>query len=211
MNDDDFALLDRWRQGDRDAGNTLFERHFNRLFRFFRTKVSRSDAEDLVARTLLGCVEGRDRFRGAATFHGFLLGIAKNQLFGHFRANARERGFDPASTSIRDLSPSPSTHASARDDKRLLLEALRSLPIEQQLVIELSYWQRLTQPEISRILDVPVGTVASRLRLATKALRDHVAQLETSQGRLPSTAHDLDDWARSLEQLDLGAPHEGDD
>ena len=65
--DDDDDLLERWRAGDKRAGNALFERHFRSLVRFFRNKVS-TGIEDLVQETLLACVRGRDRLRDDGSF-----------------------------------------------------------------------------------------------------------------------------------------------
>ena len=55
----DFELLERWRGGDLDAGNVLFERHFAGVYRFFARKTT-GDAADLVQKTFLACTEGRD-------------------------------------------------------------------------------------------------------------------------------------------------------
>ena len=63
VTDDDFVLLDRWRSGDTDAGDTLMRRHFDSLCNFFRSKFD-SGVEDLVQDVLLRCVERREQFRG---------------------------------------------------------------------------------------------------------------------------------------------------
>ena len=75
----DIDLLDAWRAGDPRAGNELFNRHFDSVCRFFANKAG-NEVDDLIQRTFLACVEGRDRFRGDASFRGYLFGVARNVL-----------------------------------------------------------------------------------------------------------------------------------
>ena len=63
---DDVSLLERWRDGDREAGNLLFERHFAVVCNFFRNKVS-DGADDLIQRTFVTCLEVEVKFRGDAS------------------------------------------------------------------------------------------------------------------------------------------------
>lgn len=198
----DFDLLAAWRNGDEHAGNELFHRHFGPVRRFFRNKVSEEAAEDLIQRTFLACVESRDRFRGDASFRTYLFVIARNELYSHLkRARKEARAFDPAQASIEDTGLSPSRVVARRAEHRLLLEALRHLPVEQQLLLELFYWEGQVGRELAMILDVPEGTVRSRLRLARRALVRSMQRLASSPDVLESTLADLDKWARGLRDL----------
>lgn len=192
----DMALLERWRGGDLAAGNELFERHFDAVYRFFAHKVP-EHANDLVQQTFLGCVEGRDRFRGASSFRTFLFAVARYQLLAHFRVTKR-RAIDTSATSLADVAPSPSTALRRRFEHRLLLEALRTLPLDLQIALELHYWEELTAREIAEVLAVPEGTAKSRLRRARDALVSAIAALETDPARLETTIASLDAWAASL-------------
>ena len=78
--DDDFALLEAWRRGDRVAGAVLFERHYECVARFFHNKVSEEAQEDLLHDTFEGCLKAVARFRGQARFRNFLFAIARNVL-----------------------------------------------------------------------------------------------------------------------------------
>lgn len=191
----DNELLERWRGGDRDAGNELFERHFDAIYRFFVHKVP-DDATDLVQRTFLACVEGRERFRGASSFRTYLFAIARHELLAHWRK--RRPTADPAVSSVLDLSASPSTALALRAEHRLLLEALRSIPLELQIAIELHYWEELSAREIAEILELPEGTAKSRLRRAREALLERIAELEAGPGRFETTQLNLEVWAASL-------------
>ena len=200
---DDKALLLAWRNGDEDAGNALVQRHFPVVFRFFHSKVAEG-VEDLAQRTFLGCVESADAYRGDGSFRAFVLGIARRQLLLHLRARyRRDAVFDPATQSVQEFATpsgrSPSAVMAARDDERLLVAALRRLPIDFQIAVELFYWEELPIEEIAQVLEVAVGTVKSRLARARDMLRRHVAELTSAPGLAPPPAtDDLDHWARSL-------------
>lgn len=190
----DAQLFEAWRGGDRAAGEALFERHFDAIYGFFRAKVS-GDVSDLVQRTFLGCVEAKDRFRGASSFRVFLFAIARHELYGHFRARKRDASLDFGVTSLADVAPSPSTEARARSDRQAIEEALRSLALDLQLALELHYGEGLSGPDLSLVLGVPEGTARSRLRRALEQLRDRLA---SSPFGPPSAEGDLDRWARVL-------------
>ena len=194
---DDAELLQAWAAGDRDAGERLYSRHFEAIYRFFRSKLD-GDIADLVQRTFLGLLEAAPRFRGSASVRTYVFAIAKNQLHSHCRAKHRERELEFSITSLADLDPTPSTIAIRHAEQRLLLEALRRLPLELQILVELHYWEGLAGPELAEVLELPEGTVRSRLRRAMARLRDELEVLAESRERLESTLSDLDGWARSL-------------
>jgi len=200
--DSDRTLLLAWRDGDEAAGNALVQRHFAVVFRFFRSKLEES-VEDLAQRTFLGCVESADSYRGDASFRAFVLGIARRQLIAHLRAKYRRDSlFDPGTHSVQDFAVpsgrSPSAVIAARDEERLLVAALRRLPIDFQIAVELFYCEELPIEEIAEVLEVALGTVKSRLGRARDMLRHHVADLAAGAPAVPLATDSLDHWARSL-------------
>ncbi|MFZ6183709.1 RNA polymerase sigma factor [Nannocystis pusilla] len=201
---DDAELLLRWRDGDRDAGEALFERYFAALARFFRNKVPHG-VEDLVQQTFVACIEGMHRLRSAASFRSFLFAIAHNLLRASFRAQQRgAEPFDPEKVSAHQLAPGPSTLFARHGEQRLLLEALRTIPLDAQVLLELFYWEDLTSAEIAEVMGSPHGTVRSRLRRARELLRERLSELAASPDVLASTVQDLDGWAASLKSA--GSP-----
>jgi RNA polymerase sigma factor (sigma-70 family) len=193
----DFDLLDAWQQGDTAAGSTLFNRHFDSVFRFFDRKVD-GDAADLCQRTFLACVEAGERFRRHSSFRTFLFSIARHELYSFWRTKRRSPELDFGTTSIVDLAPTPSHVALAKQQHRLLLEALRSIPLDLQIVVELHFWESLSGPELAEVLEIPEGTVRSRLRRARETLDAKLEELATSPAILANTVNNLDGWARSL-------------
>lgn len=194
---DDGALWQAWRGGDQRAGEQLFERYFDAIYGFFDRRVN-ADVADLVQRTFLGCVEARDRFRGASTFRTFIFAIARNELFAHYRAQKRGAEIDFGVSSVADLSPSPSALARQRSDQERLLDALRALPVDMQLALELRFWEDLSGPELAVILDVAEGTVRSRLRRGIEALRSHLEGDGGGDFLQLSPGEELEDWAGRL-------------
>lgn len=194
----DEELLRVWRSGDRSAGEALFDRHVDAVAGFFRNKVTWG-VEDLVQQTFVRCLEGIDRLRSASSFRSFLFGIAHNLLREVFRARRRDpEPFDPQVMSARDLSPGQSTLLAQHREQRLLLEALRTVPLDAQVLLELFYWEDLTSAEIAEVIGAPHGTIRSRLRRARELLRERLRQLASSPALLASTIEGLDGWAASL-------------
>ena len=195
---DDRALLTAWQGGDQVAGSELFERHVASVTRFFRNKVDR-DIDDLVQETFLGCLKAAASFRGESSFRTFVLGIARHKLYDHF-ARKRRDAVDPGSQSAVDLGTSPHSAAVRGQEHRLLLTALRRIPLEFQTVLELAYWEGLSGEDMAEVLGVAHNTVRSRLSRARAALERILTELAESAEVLQSTVTDLDNWARSLAQ-----------
>lgn len=194
----DAELITAWRAGDRSAGSVLFDRHFGCICRFFRNKVQR-DVEELVQRTFMGAVEGRDRFREEASFRTYLFAIAHNVLRAHFRKLGRVREVvDVDSQSLVDLGESPSALLAAKGEQKLLLHGLRRIPLESQVLLELYYWERLTIREVGVFLGVSEETGRNRLRKARRLLVKAIHELEASPSMIESTVSNLDAWAADI-------------
>ncbi len=202
MEPSDVELLEAWVHGDTVAGNKLVRRHFDALYRFFRSRIDDGVA-DLVQQTFLACVETSRRIPEQAGFRAWLFGIARNKLLLHQRAHGRRRdavgpdalddveGDAPGELTIGGL-------VDMRDEQRLLLRALRRLPLDLQLALVLGYWEGLSGTEIADVLEVPVGTVKTRMRRARDLLKTTIASLAPGTDTATVTVRDLDRWAASL-------------
>jgi RNA polymerase sigma-70 factor (ECF subfamily) len=173
--DDDQGLLHAWASGDDEAGNALLERHFASLQRFFGTKTT--DIDDLVQRTLLACAEQRGRMASVSSFRAYLFGIARNELYDSL--HRRSRKIDPLETSVVDLGPTPSQIVSDAERSDAIVHAMQRLPLDLQVTLELHFWEQLTTAELADALEIPQGTVKSRLRRAKDALRGALARSTT--------------------------------
>ncbi|HWN68565.1 MAG TPA: sigma factor-like helix-turn-helix DNA-binding protein, partial [Haliangium sp.] len=79
-------------------------------------------------------------------------------------------------------------------------EALRGIPVDYQVILELHYWEQMNTEDMAEALALPVGTVRSRLRRARELLEQAMGRLAESPGELQSTLTRLDDWAERCRQ-----------
>jgi RNA polymerase sigma factor (sigma-70 family) len=199
----DYELLLAWRGEDAQAGNALVRRHFRSIFTFLRSKAP-EHVDELVQRTFLACVEARERIDENRSFRAYLFGIARRQLIYHYRRTRREgERFDPMLESVHDLAGTPSQVAALRQEQELVFEALRGLPLDLQITLELHYWEELTVKEVAAVLELPPGTVKSRLHRAREQLRTRLQQLGAPTEVLDSSIDHLQGLAGSLAPTEL--------
>lgn len=204
MEPTDQALLTRWRADDADAGSLLYQRHFAALYSFFRTKARAEDVGDLVQRTFLAVVESRDRLAENTDIRAYLYGVARKKLLHYWRGRRRDARLDFEASSLEDLDPRQSSLLAEKTSQRLLLEGLRSIPLDLQIVLELYFWESLTGPQLAAVLDIPEGTVRSRVRRGVEALRRELTRLGRSGEALRTTLDGLDQWAARVGQAGPG-------
>jgi RNA polymerase sigma factor (sigma-70 family) len=150
----DLELLERWRAADMRAGERLVGRHFPAIRAYFLNKAS-AEHEDLVQETFARLASKRDS--------------ARMILFEHLRGRQRAGRFDPLEHSVADLEGGRlSSLMAQRESHRQLLAALRELPLVDQELLELYYWQKLTAGEIAEIQGLPERTIRSRVAAALK-------------------------------------------
>lgn len=199
---DDAALYRAWCAGERNAGAQLVDRYLGAMSRFFANKVAvGSDVEDLVATTFERCARSLGTLAEPDRFRSYLYGIAANVL----RESVRKRRPDPAGSlleiAVADVSPSPSAVVARRQQEQVLLAALRAIPIEHQIVLELSLFENMSRAEVAEALELPEGTVASRTRRARMLLLQQIERSESTRHVLQSTIERLDDWAASVREV----------
>ncbi|HEX3478799.1 MAG TPA: sigma-70 family RNA polymerase sigma factor [Kofleriaceae bacterium] len=198
MVDSDLSLLDRWRAGDSVAGNLLFKRHFVSLYRFFEYKTE-GEVDDLVQETLLQCVKAGSTFRRQSTFRTYLFSIARHVLFQHWRARARvQPTLDFEAISMAALSTSIGSRLARSADRARLLAALQTLPLDQQLLLELYYWEELDRDQLAEVFEVETATIGSRLFRARRALQNSLERPEPGGDPATGTPDAFDAWARKL-------------
>jgi RNA polymerase sigma factor (sigma-70 family) len=183
---DDLVLLQRWRGGDANEGETLVRRHIDAVQRFFASK-GVDDVADLVHRTFLACLESRTAI---VCFRAWLFGTARNLLLERWRPRPE---FDPSTSSIAQLGPSASSLLVFAEDHRRLAHALWRIPLDDQIVLELYYWESLTTPEIAEVLGVADPTARKHLQRARATLR---RRFEDAPGA--DHGGDIEDWLAAV-------------
>ncbi|WP_436647227.1 RNA polymerase sigma factor [Actinoplanes sp. URMC 104] len=158
-----------------ESFGAIFDRHATAIHRYLARRVGVALADDLTAETFLTAFKSRgtyDLSRPDAL--PWLYGIAANLLRGHRRTELRQyralarTGIDPAPAAPDDRVLSRVT---AAEHVRALAGALARLSAGERDVLTLISQAQLSYPEAARALDIPVGTVRSRLHSARKRLR----------------------------------------
>lgn len=202
---DDWQLLEAWRGGDGASGEVLVGRYMGLLTRFFRNKVSNpEDVADLISDTMLACTRSKEHVREAGAFRSFLFSTATNMLRRYYRKKAKRvrESDDFASICVGD-SDGPRSLASLvslQEEGRLLVRALRKMPLDQQIVLELSYIENLNGAEIAEMLGIPQPTVYTRLRRGKEKLQAMVTELAQSPVLASSTLTGLHTWAARVRE-----------
>lgn len=192
----DAELLERWRSGDKRAGVEIYNRHAPAVVRFFQNKLP-EQCEELMQQTFLALVEHRDRIKEGVTLRAYVLAIARNKLIDHLRRHASHGPHEELGT-IEELAPGASTIVAQKREQRLLLEGLRRIPIEYQIILELSYWEGLNANEIAPIYCISHSAMRSRLAKARQVLEQTMAEIAASPELLESTIAGLDEWAEQI-------------
>lgn len=198
---DDTALLTAWRGGDAEAGRQLIKRYYAPVFRFFYGKVADGSCEDLAQQTFEVLIRNRDGFRGDSPFRAYVYGVARFVLIAHVRKRVRHgQRFEPAEDSAVDpaTTGSASSLFAGREREAIVAQALRSLPLDDQIAIELKDWEGFTQAELAALLEVPQPTVARRLQRARTRLRAAVERLVADPALRDESLHGLESCMQSI-------------
>jgi RNA polymerase sigma factor (sigma-70 family) len=190
------ALLDQWRAGDREAADELLRRCKPMLSAFFRRRTG-ENVDELVQRTLVACLQAISNFEGRSSFKGFLLGIARNQFLMSLRSNKPHEKPAMVSTYPED---SPSQLVASKEELRILAAALNATSPPFRQVLKMFYWDDLSVEEIARTLDVPAGTVKSRLGRGRSMIK---ARIIEAAGSSQGVARKLVEW---IPPVDLENP-----
>src|SRR5690606_6973077 len=113
------------------------------------------------------------------------------------RVDAR---FDPVRDTLADLGVTPTKLLLEKHSQRALLEAMRRLPLDHQLLLEMYYWERLRGLELADVFEVPEDTLRSRLRRARQLLKKALAAIESDPVKLKTTLQTLDDLIEDLHE-----------
>ncbi|HEX8463139.1 MAG TPA: sigma-70 family RNA polymerase sigma factor [Abditibacterium sp.] len=171
-------LLRRARDGDREAIGVLFGRSRQRIFGLaFQILRDEGAAEDAAQEILLRAFEKMPQFRGESEFSTWLYRLALNHCLERRRISQRR----DALAEIHLETPRDTSSPEKRIETRLALEtALDELSEPLRIALILREWHELTYDEIASILNLPVGTVRSRLSEARRRFR-HIWEAQNAE------------------------------
>lgn len=176
--DPDAAVVARAVQGDAEAIADLLHRHQARLYNLaFRALNHAEDAADATQEAMLKISRGVSRFRGQSRVSTWMTRIVLHEACNVGRSRARRqsvRSEEPATTSQREQrrEPAPEQRLADREAQEAVTAALAEVPEGFRQALLLRDVEKMEYAEIAEVLDVPVGTVRSRIFRGRLALRD---------------------------------------
>jgi len=143
-----------------------------------RQPVAPDEADEILQETFVVVAANPAAVRAAASQRAWLFGIARNLLREHVRRHSRRR-----SEPLPEDFAAPSAPAGDGEEIEAMRRAIAGLPEAQREVLELRLREDLSYKEIAEVLEVPIGTVRSRLHHAVRALRERVAAARAALAR----------------------------
>lgn len=183
----DSALVERCRKGDMQAFGLLVAKYQDRVLNLIlRLCGNVSDAEELAQETFLKVLEKIGQFRGQSNFYTWLFRIAANMAISHRRRSGRIRFSSLWSGSEDDApaggpadlrQPSPAALAESAETGLAVMRALEELDEASRVVIVLRDVEDMDYSQIAEVLELPIGTVKSRIYRARCMLKERLTGL----------------------------------
>ena len=189
---EDELLVERCRKGDMQAFGSLVAKYQDRILNMIYRMCGRwADAEELAQETFLKALERMGQFRGHSGFYTWLFRIAANLTISHRRRagrisfNSLTSSDDVDGTQAEALTSalaarreaSPAAAAEAAENSRRIAQALEGLEDDFRLVLVLRDIEEMDYAQIAKVLELPAGTVKSRLHRARLMLKEKLADM----------------------------------
>jgi RNA polymerase sigma factor (sigma-70 family) len=181
---DDSEYMARLASGDASALRHLYERHGRALLRFSAAMCrSRQVAEDLVHDTFVALLREPFSFDPSlGTVYGYLCGVLRHRVSRHYRQQKRWVALDTGDESTEPAAPpetpSPADEIARSEVTAAFRRAMLELPLQHREIIALCDLEELPYATVANVLQVPVGTVRSRLHRARALLSIRLASME---------------------------------
>ena len=186
---EDAMLISRSQAGDRTAFNALVEKHQARAYQYaYRLTRNSEEASDIVVEGFLRVFNALNNFKGQSSFITWLYRIMTNCYLDHKKRDKSKRNVSLEATlntssgellrQVEDTKPSPYEQTESHARVSRLDRAIGELPEYQRAMIVMYHSEMMSYEEIASALDLPVGTVKSRLNRARLSLRDLLSKDE---------------------------------
>jgi RNA polymerase sigma-70 factor (ECF subfamily) len=180
IDSEDQMLLERCRHRDEEACQQIFNKHQQKVFNIaYRILRDRALAEDALQETFLNMFKGLRHFRGDSKISTWINRIAVNVCLGLIRKNKRVPSIEldgmPENfqQNLESSSPGPFDNCSDHEERYRVQNSLNSISEKHSAVVRMHDLEGHTITEIADHLDVPAGTVKSRLFYGRKEFKDH--------------------------------------
>jgi RNA polymerase sigma-70 factor (ECF subfamily) len=179
---DDIVLIDRYLGGDVSAFDELVRAHEDRVFGIcLRMMNDRDAALDAVQETFLTVFRKADRFQAKAAFSTWLYRVTINTCYDLLR-KAKRRRTEPLPETTDPPDPHTDDELAAAELRPDIERALLSIPVEFRSAVVLVDLQGLSLEQASETLDVPIGTIKSRVFRGRKQLASSLGNLREGSG-----------------------------
>lgn len=179
----DAELIRRFLDGDREAFNALVRRYEKKVYQYaYRLTQSQEDAADVASETFVRLYTSVKSFRGEASLSTWLYRVVSNVYFDYRKRQKSHQhqsleGVSPDNTGIErqwvDTAAVDLEERALRQERRRALElAVSKLPEYQRAMVVMFHMEERSYEEIAEIMEMPLGTVKSRLNRARIALKD---------------------------------------
>lgn len=194
MNDeDDLSLLHRWRADDRVAGDTLIQRHYAFAYRL-ALKLLGGDtdgAQEVCQRAFETLLHKRDEIE--TNVKGYLRRVVTLKVLSFRRRRQAEGG----TSELEAVDRGVESQLAQREEIKLMVKALRSLSLEDQLLLAFAYGDEKTQREIAESLELGAAQCNTKLYRARQRLKARLEELRASAVR-ESTLGGFETWLASV-------------
>lgn len=167
-------------RGDLRAYGELVERYQRLVFRVIwsRGGAGREDVEDLAQETFVKAWERLDTYDPTRPFKAWIARIAGNTAIDRHRSDSRQprmSDLDDVSATISSDAPDPAAAVIGGEERTMLLTRLRELPEHYREVVVLRFVEELSYEEIAETLDLPMGSVKTRIFRGRELLKQRLA------------------------------------
>ena len=179
----DTELLSRIAAGEQSAVRSLFARHHLRIFRFIMRKTgNEATAEELTNEVFLEIWRHAGKFEGRSKASTWMLSIAHNRTVSFLRRRSEAQLEDGVAEAIPDDADTPETTSSKRDKGEQIRACMERLSPDHRAIIDLVYYHEKSIAEIAEVLDIPPGTVKTRMFHARKKLGELLREAGVDRG-----------------------------
>jgi RNA polymerase sigma-70 factor (ECF subfamily) len=181
------SLIEQCLAGDQVAWEAIVRQHWRKVFNVAYKFVGKHDeAEDLTQDIFLKIFKALDTFDRRANFQTWIISISRNLCIDHYRSVRKERQMIAREVDASDLQPAskergPYAAAEHQDLRAMLQRALQTLPVTLRTAVVLRDLQELSYQEIADRLELPEGTVKSRINRGRIELARQLKRLQDKQ------------------------------
>jgi RNA polymerase sigma-70 factor (ECF subfamily) len=183
--EDEREIVREWKRGNARAYEALVRRYMADAYMVAYGYVgNREDARDLSQEAFVKVHQARARFDESRPFYPWLYRVLRNHCLNYLRRGQRDVSIDDENSHREIASPEPTVLEKLESDerRRLVRAAIAKLSDDHREIIVLKNFRDCSYKEIADLLEIPIGTVMSRLFYARQALRALVEEIESSDG-----------------------------